>query len=183
MIRLGTIHILRQQKTGWLGLENGQVCWCSVLYSKKVQNHADIICNQFIVFLRSLSISYFSFFQNNPLLHAVMASEESFWPLIASMTSIFKTNSVHVTIKEILNKISEIKLSIVCMVWPWSWLFQDWTFVEYWWDATLLPILFKSEWNNLVIPLFSSEDKLKLTTFNSDFNWNLVSVQVAPLLL
>ena len=52
--RLETIHILRQQMTGWVGLENGQFCWLSVLYlcwfntssmggSEKVQNFADVV--------------------------------------------------------------------------------------------------------------------------------------------
>ena len=30
--RYGTIHILRQQSTGWLGLADCQFCWRSVLY-------------------------------------------------------------------------------------------------------------------------------------------------------
>ena len=123
MIQLGTIHILRQQKTGWVGLENGQFCWCSVLYSKKVQNHADIIYDQIHRFLRSLSNIYYNLFQYNPLLHAILASDESFWPLTASMTSKIKNNFAHVTMQNFLKKISEIKLSSGgCMVWPLCWL-------------------------------------------------------------
>ena len=33
---LGDIHLLRQQRTGLVGLENGQFCWRSVLYLKLI---------------------------------------------------------------------------------------------------------------------------------------------------
>ena len=51
-------------------------------------------------------------------------SEDDFWPLTASITSEVKNNYNHVTMEGILNKISEIKLSVGCMVWPWCRLFQ-----------------------------------------------------------
>ena len=44
-------------------------------------------------------------------------SKEDFWPLTAYITSEVKNNYVHVTMEGILNKISEMKFSVVCMVW------------------------------------------------------------------
>ena len=43
-------------------------------------------------------------------------SEEGFWPLIASIASEVKNNYVHVTMEGILNKITETKFSVGCMV-------------------------------------------------------------------
>ena len=51
-------------------------------------------------------------------------SEEGFWLLTNSITWEVKNNYVHVTMEGILNKISQIKHSVECMVWPWCRLFQ-----------------------------------------------------------
>ena len=45
-------------------------------------------------------------------------SEEGFWPLTASIISEVKNSYVHVTMEGIFNKISEIKFSVGCVVWP-----------------------------------------------------------------
>ena len=42
--------------------------------------------------------------------------EESVWPLTAFITSEVKNNYVHVTMEGILNKITETKFSVGCMV-------------------------------------------------------------------
>ena len=42
---------------------------------------------------------------------------ESFWPLTASITLRVKNNYAHDAMTQILNKISEIKFSVGCMVW------------------------------------------------------------------
>ena len=45
-------------------------------------------------------------------------SEESVWPLIASITSEVKNDHVHVTTQRILNKFIEANFSAGCLVWP-----------------------------------------------------------------
>ena len=47
----------------------------------------------------------------------VLASEGCFWPLTASMTSEVKNNHAHVKTPGILNKVSENKFFVGCMVW------------------------------------------------------------------
>ena len=47
---------------------------------------------------------------------------------------------LHVNTQEIIKKFIEIHFCFGCMVWPWLHLFQHWTFVKYWWDASILTI-------------------------------------------
>jgi hypothetical protein len=55
-----------------------------------------------------------NFFQKiSPFMHLC----EGFWPLTASITLEVKKNYDLVTMEGILNKISEIKISVGCMVW------------------------------------------------------------------
>ena len=63
-----------------------------------------------------------------------LASEGCFWPLTASMTSEVKNNYAYVIMQDIYDKFIEMDFCVGFMVsWP-NCLFQDWTFVKYWWD-------------------------------------------------
>ena len=47
----------------------------------------------------------------------------------------------YVITQGICNKFIEMKISVRCMVWPWSCLLQHWTFVKYWWDTIKSQVL------------------------------------------
>ena len=57
-------------------------------------------------------------------------SEESVWPLIASITLEVKNDHVHVTTQRILNKFIEANFSAGCLVWLLCRLFQPLTKVS-----------------------------------------------------
>ena len=63
-----------------------------------------------------------------------LASEGCFWPPSASMTSEVKINYAYVTMQDICNKFIEVNLCVGCMIWRPNRMFQDRTFVKYWWD-------------------------------------------------
>ena len=55
----------------------------------------------------------------------ILASEECYWPLTASITSKAKINYAYVTTQDICNKFIEVNFCMGCMVsWP-NRLFQD----------------------------------------------------------
>ena len=51
------------------------------------------------------------------------------------MTSEVKYNYACVITQDICNKFIEVNFWVGCMVWRPNCLFQDWTFVKYWWDT------------------------------------------------
>ena len=61
-----------------------------------------------------------------------------FWPLIATTTSEVKNDHAHVIRQGICNKFIDLNFCVGCMVSQPNRLFQDWTFVKYWWDGTLI---------------------------------------------
>ena len=58
-----------------------------------------------------------------------------FWPITASTTLDVKNDHAHVITQDICNQFIEINFCLGCMVSQPNCLFQDWTFVKYWWDV------------------------------------------------
>ena len=54
----------------------------------------------------------------------ILASEECFWPLTASMTAEVKSNYAYVITHDICNKVIEVNFCVGCMVSPPNCLYQ-----------------------------------------------------------
>ena len=63
----------------------------------------------------------------------------------------------YVITQDIWNKFIKKTFCFGCMVWPWLFLFQDWTFVKYWWDCCFY----------FLGLYFQSDEWCKRTTFQS----------------
>ena len=73
-----------------------------------------------------------------------LASEGCFWPPTASTTSEVKNDHAHVIMQGICNKFIEVNFCVGWMVWRPNRMFQDWTFVKYWWEMYFNGIGFTS---------------------------------------
>ena len=105
------------------------VCWGRRPHILLIWGHSSNLIRPAKGFLKLLNNYYQKLFfkKSTPSCLLFWPSEESFWPITASITSEVINDHALVTTQRILNKFIEVNFSVGCMVWPWCCLFQPLT--------------------------------------------------------